>query len=868
MTKNLVFVFILIFSIIAKGQITSYTSATMQDFYALGGFSYTELDFPTAVTLLPNPYVRSGPSPNNDFTFVASSPLGLVGNFGRLTSNASGQSITLAFKGSNVRKMRAFVRPEDGNGIPQDGVSINIIAVSNLGNVSNVNLTYSAINASVGFKVNNPNEYLTAVIFAAPSNIGRFTTLDNIMIGDDTPQNVALDFDGINDHVEIPSTVGNFTSGQDFTVTCWVRVSSTENQANLTNTDNDILEKWDGTSNSYPFVIRYLNEHIDNQNAGNVGKIKVARYDGTNNPSITSGISIKDGKWHHIAFIRRAGVLQLRVDGVSDGSISDNTNQTQNNSLLYIGSRGNINHFKGEIDEVRIWSVGKTNTESNEERFCKTPNTANLQAAYNFSEGVPHGNNSILITKVNSLVNNNTNSGTLSNFANVGDVSNFVNGQIIYVDAFGLSPGPIGYTWPSAFKNIADGLALLPTAYTCDDLLFEMHVARGTYKPHQTSTTLSHNFPKGLKVYGGFSSTEKSINYRNMALIHTTNSSVLSGDLTDNDTPFNFDATRNTNSQIVVKIDANNVVLDGFTIKGGSDHGLRIQNSNAILKNLRIVDNGSPLSNNTFGAIAINNSTPFIRNTKISGNGTSGIQLVDSNAEITNSLISNNMFDGILQAQFTFNLSNQLRLVNCTIAANGNYGINSSTGFGGSITNNLSNTILFYNNNYILSNGAVTNLISNSLVQSVTGGLNNLNGTIVVPHFRNPVLFSVVTDGGDYRLKWCSLAINAGTNTGISPLDLDLKRRNFENIADIGAYEFLGNMPSQVNNSTITGTIDSPTYTGGAIQTITSDAKIQAPGGAIDFKAPNSITLNPGFEARGVGNYFQAQIGANETCVN
>jgi hypothetical protein len=84
----------------------------------------------------------------------------------------------------------------------------------------------------------------------------------------------------------------------------------------------------------------------------------------------------------------------------------------------------------------------------------------------------------------------------------------------------------------------------------------------------------------------------------------------------------------------------------------------------------------------------------------------------------------------------------------------------------------------------------------------------------------------------------------------------------------MGAYEFTGNKPSQDNNSTITGTIDSPTYAGGAIQTITSDAKILAPGGAIDFKAPNSITLNPGFEARGMSNYFKAEIGANVGCVN
>jgi hypothetical protein len=52
------------------------------------------------------------------------------------------------------------------------------------------------------------------------------------------------------------------------------------------------------------------------------------------------------------------------------------------------------------------------------------------------------------------------------------------------------------------------------------------------------------------------------------------------------------------------------------------------------------------------------------------------------------------------------------------------------------------------------------------------------------------------------------------------------------------------------------------------MQTITSTAKILTPAGAIDFKAPNSIMLNPGFEARGMSSYFKAQIGANVACVN
>lgn len=87
----------------------------------------------------------------------------------------------------------------------------------------------------------------------------------------------------------------------------------------------------------------------------------------------------------------------------------------------------------------------------------------------------------------------------------------------------------------------------------------------------------------------------------------------------------------------------------------------------------------------------------------------------------------------------------------------------------------------------------------------------------------------MLSDAGDYRLKWCSLAIGAGNNTGISPLDLDRNPRNFNGTADMGAYEFLGNTPSQVNNSTISGIIDMPIYARGAIQTITSTAKILAP---------------------------------------
>jgi hypothetical protein len=253
------------------------------------------------------------------------------------------------------------------------------------------------------------------------------------------------------------------------------------------------------------------------------------------------------------------------------------------------------------------------------------------------------------------------------------------------------------------------------------------------------------------------------------------------------------------------------------------------------------------------------------------GNNSLGINIGNSTASIKESLIANNGFRGIYI--FVDNGTRQTTITNSTIASNADFGIDVVT-LGGTSTNTLKNTLIYGNavggiNSDNSGGGTISNTITYSLVQGDAGGTNgNLNGNTVNPQFVSPLANSVRSDAGDYRLKWCSLAINAGNNAGISPLDLDRKPRNFNTTADMGAYEFLGNMPSQVATSNITGTIDSPTYAGGAIQTITSTAKILAPAGAIDFIAPNSIILSPGFEARGMSKYFKAEIGGNQTCVN
>ncbi|MGB6298881.1 MAG: LamG-like jellyroll fold domain-containing protein, partial [Rivularia sp. (in: cyanobacteria)] len=188
----------------------------------------------------------------------------------------------------------------------------------------------------------------------------------------------ALSFDGVDDYVSIPDSDNiDFGTDKDFTVETWVKADS--NQADLQYSDNSIIEKWSG-SGSYPFVIRYLNSS---------GKIRAARYDGSNAPGINSSTTINDGQFHHIAFVKNGETLSLYIDGNLEDSTTDTTTaSTQNTSPLHIGKRGNNrNYFKGEVDEVRIWETARTEEEIRQNLYSKLEGTEDgLAAYYNFDE--------------------------------------------------------------------------------------------------------------------------------------------------------------------------------------------------------------------------------------------------------------------------------------------------------------------------------------------------------------------------------------------------------------------------------------------------------------------------------------------------
>lgn len=176
-------------------------------------------------------------------------------------------------------------------------------------------------------------------------------------------------FNGVGDYVSIPDDPSlDFDHNEDFTIAVWIQIPAT--QLDTTSTSNRFLVKRSG-STAYPYLFRVFNQ----TGGGDAGKIAVARYDGTNNPTITSTNAYNDGLKHQIVFTKNGGTLSLYIDGQFDLSTTDTTTTTTTNaSPLFFGrvGSGTGNFLKGALDEVAIW-----------DRNLSTPEIATFYAEQN-----------------------------------------------------------------------------------------------------------------------------------------------------------------------------------------------------------------------------------------------------------------------------------------------------------------------------------------------------------------------------------------------------------------------------------------------------------------------------------------------------
>jgi hypothetical protein len=371
-----------------------------------------------------------------------------------------------------------------------------------------------------------------------------------------------------------------------------------------------------------------------------------------------------------------------------------------------------------------------------------------------------------------------------------------------------------GASWRDAFTDVQEALNLSCPSVT------EIWVAKGTYKPAAANgdQSVSFNIRDNLKVYGGFSGTEMLLTDRNYSLIHTTNSTILSGDLNGDDGA-NF-ANNAENSYSVVRMNnvSNNSQLDGFTITKGNGSYLRIfsasgagilmSNSSPTIENCRITSNYTPY--NGAGVVNINGEPLFNKctfsNNKSEEQAGAIFNISDKNPDktltISNSVFLNNSAVnswGSILYNISFTSGNilEINFTNCSLTGNSSpiAAIYSLAGQGATINTTIKNSIFFNNGvgntfgivagNFRTYNTTATHSLFESSVTGYTG-TNNVISDI-----------SPFVSTTDLRLPCGSLATNSGTSSGITATDFDGNPRPYAGtLVDMGAYELQGGTAS------------------------------------------------------------------------
>lgn len=402
-----------------------------------------------------------------------------------------------------------------------------------------------------------------------------------------------------------------------------------------------------------------------------------------------------------------------------------------------------------------------------------------------------------------------------------------------YVDANVVGGNGSGDSWANAMTNLNDALL------AADETTTEVWVAQGTYRPTGGRTATFNILVDDLEIYGGFDGTENSVAERDVFV----NQTILSGDLNNNDTGVDYTGmNRGDNTYHVMQLNANNVTLDGLTIKDGHANaasGLNAQggailisvtSSGLILKNCNIVDNVS-VNGGAIKSTFDTNATVVIENCKFQNNvgryGCGAYLITNNNRaltiNITNSLFSNNVskdFSGTsqgytgssvwLRAHGT-NSSISTTITNCTFANNTDIATHPNSTQRGTlaVSRNTSNNST---HNVIISNSIIYNNIGtgNITTLDINRGHVNYPSSVLVYNSIGEDNFSTINtsnlintsnadplfinaSSNDFTLQSGSPAVDAGDNSSLPAgitIDLLGNQRIFNSTVDMGAYEF------------------------------------------------------------------------------
>jgi predicted outer membrane repeat protein len=374
----------------------------------------------------------------------------------------------------------------------------------------------------------------------------------------------------------------------------------------------------------------------------------------------------------------------------------------------------------------------------------------------------------------------------------------------IYVDIDANAGTKNGTSWTNAYTDLQNAL----DAASVNDQIW---VAAGTYLPTASPDGTTDNRNKAfhlatdMKIYGGFDGTETQLSARNAA----ANITILSGDFNGNDivtgNGSTLSITNNRENAYHVMITANlsvAAVIDGFTIKGGNANGggsityqskIYYKSQGGGMYN---ISSSPTITNTTFlhnkgdlGGGMVNDSsdpiithTTFFYNTARDGGGMSNY--FSSSPTITNATFLYNTATDSGGGMFSHSSS--------PIITNTTFSYNGATDSGGGMYNYssdpiITNTIFWENlksNLNSLSGADIENSSSASPTVTYCLTQNYSSGTEIINN-QDPLFVDAVN--GDFSLKGCSPAINAGTTVSHTT---DILGNPHVGIVDMGAYEY------------------------------------------------------------------------------
>lgn len=224
----------------------------------------------------------------------------------------------------------------------------------------------------------------------------------------------ALNFDGTDDGIDLNTPILSTTDGsQAYTLEAWIKTNSG---------DDDCI------------ICQYYGGLVDGRFQFEIRDDKLNWWKGTTifgtDTSIFSNTTITDGLWHHVAASRDAsGIVTLFVDGNLEGTGSDPLPFYPINTHLGGRIASNSGYFGGDLDEVRIWDIVRSQADIQSTMWAElTGNESGLIAYYDFNQGVAGGNNAGETTLNDGT--SNVNDGSLLNFDLIGNTSNWIGSTI------------------------------------------------------------------------------------------------------------------------------------------------------------------------------------------------------------------------------------------------------------------------------------------------------------------------------------------------------------------------------------------------------------------------------------------------------